>query len=49
MKRFFLVFVIMSFSIMVIHAQFNTHSKLVGASSSLDFGLFSQKDGLAPY
>ena len=25
-------------------AQFNTNSKMVGASSSLDFGLFSQKD-----
>ena len=32
---------------MVIHAQFNTHSKLVGASSSLDFGLFSQKDDVS--
>ena len=27
-------------------AQFNTNSKMVGASSSLDFGLLSEKDGV---
>jgi opacity protein-like surface antigen len=44
MKRVFIVSIVLISTILLAHAQFNTHSKLIGASSSLDFGLFSQKD-----
>ena len=46
MKRNLLI-VLLAFSIIACaNAQFNTNSKMVGASSSLDFGLMSQKDGV---
>jgi outer membrane protein len=46
MKRNLMIVLLASSIIACAHAQFNTNSKMVGASSSLDFGLFSEKDGV---
>ena len=44
MKRNILVLTALFGFLLCTSAQFNTNSKMLGASSSLDFGLFSQKD-----
>ena len=44
MKRNILVLPLLFSLVLSASAQFNTNSKLAGASSSLDFGLFSEKD-----
>ena len=47
MKRTLLVSIVIVTVLMSTAAQFNTNSKMAGASSSLDFGLFSQKDDVS--
>jgi opacity protein-like surface antigen len=44
MKRILLTITIVFALVISAGAQFNTNSKMVGASSSLDFGLFAEKD-----
>ncbi len=45
MKKIITVSILALLGIGLVQAQFNTDSKMVGASSSMDFGFFSQKDG----
>jgi hypothetical protein len=45
MKKIITAFILAFLAMGLVHSQFNTDSKMVGASSSMDFGLFSSKDG----
>ncbi len=47
MKRNITLLLVLTVFIPVVNAQFNTNSKMVGASSSLDFGISSQKDDVS--
>ena len=45
MKKIVTGFILAFLAMGLVHSQFNTDSKMVGASSSMDFGFFSAKGG----